>query len=196
MRTAPCLWLPAVLLSGLGTSPVLARSPRPEAPARQLVLRQDDGKPPTFLGYGLTERDARQHALDQAREWLAAKGGFDWTPPADYLLRKGLVRFVTPDKEELEKARNLKIAGPQEVVKMELAVTAAGAEEIQQVARDQRMKERQGLLARILGGLVALLVVAGGYLRLEEATRGYYTARLRLAAGVLLALIAALLFVA
>ena len=41
-------------------------------------------------------------------------------------------------------------------------------------------------LALGLGGSVALLIVLGGYLRLEEATRGYYTRVLRLtAAGVL-----------
>lgn len=195
MRKAPWLWLPVVCLAALQASPVLARSARAEAASRRVVVKQEDGSPPTFVGYGLTERDARQHALEQARDWLAAKGSFDWTPPTDYLVRKGLVRWVAPDKEELEKARNLKLAGPQEVARMELVITAGQAEEIQQVAREARMKERQGLLARVLVGLVVLLVVAGGYLRLEEATRGYYTARLRTAAEVVLALVAAALLV-
>jgi hypothetical protein len=47
------------------------------------------------------------------------------------------------------------------------------------------------LFARVLAGLVALLVVAGGYLRLEEATRGYYTTLLRAAAVAFLALVGA-----
>ena len=40
------------------------------------------------------------------------------------------------------------------------------------------------LLARVLGGALAVLLVVAGYLRLEEATRGYYTKLLRLAAFV------------
>ena len=82
------------------------------------------------------------------------------------------------------------------VIKMGLlTVTAGQKEEMQQVAREHRMKERQGLVARVLAGLVALLLVAGGYLRLEEATRGYYTTLLRGAALVVLALVGALLCV-
>ena len=34
----------------------------------------------------------------------------------------------------------------------------------------------------MLGGVVCLLLVVGGYLRLEEATKGYYTRLLRLTA--------------
>ncbi len=187
MRTAPWLCLPLVCLAaGLQASPAAAKS----SPARPVVLTAD-GKVPTFLGYGLTEQDARQHALEQARDWLAEKGGFDWAPPVDYLLRKELVRRVSPDPEEVKAAQGLKIAGPQEVVKLELVVTAQKAEEIQKVAREARMKERQGLLARIFVGLVALLLVAGGYLHLEERTRGYCTTLLRAGAVAVLALVGA-----
>jgi hypothetical protein len=187
MRTAPWLCLPLVCLAaGLLASPAFART----LPPRPVVLTAE-GKVPTFLGYGLTEQDARDHALKQAREWLADKGGFDWTPPEDYLLRKELVRRISPDPEELKAAQGLKIAGPQEVVKLELVVTAVKAEEIQKVAREARMQERQGLLARIFVGLVALLLVAGGYLHLEEKTRGYCTTLLRAAAVTVLALVGA-----
>jgi hypothetical protein len=59
---------------------------------------------------------------------------------------------------------------------------------MQRLARQGRMESRHLILARILGGLVAMLLVLGGYLRLEEATRGYYTSLLRLSAvGVLTA---------
>jgi hypothetical protein len=191
MRSAPWLCLAVVfLVAGTQASPAHARSGRGDA-SRRLVLKQADGTVPTFLGYGRTESDARQHALEQAREWLAEKGGLDWTPAADYLLQKGLVRFLAPTEEEWKQAQDLKITGPMKVVKMELAVTAAQAEDVQQVARVQRMKQRQGVLARLLAGLVALLLVAGGYLRLEEATRGYYTTLLRTAALVVLALVGA-----
>src|SRR5207253_1873148 len=53
--------------------------------------------------------------------------------------------------------------------------------------RQERAVKRQTSILRILGGLIAVLLVVAGYLRLEEATRGYYTAMLRVAAiGVLL----------
>ncbi len=180
MRSAPWLFVPVVcLIAGLQVSPAHARPPRAEAAGRP-VLKQE------FVGYGITVHDAEQHALEQARDWLAEKGTFDWTPPSpDYLRRKGMVRFSEPTEQEL------KLAGPMKVVKMTLTVTAAQAEELQQVAREQRMQQRQWLGARVLTGLVVLLLVAGGYLRLEEATRGYYTTLLRAVALGVLALVGA-----
>ncbi len=54
-------------------------------------------------------------------------------------------------------------------------------------ARDQVQFQRNALAARVLAALVALCLVVGGYLRLEDLTHGYYTALLRLgAAGVVL----------
>jgi hypothetical protein len=179
MRTAPWLCLPvAALLAGLGASDAFAKVTRAEA-ARQPVLKRE------FTGYGTDLLLAQQHALAQARDWLAEEGPFDWTPPPEYLRQKGLVSFSAPTEQEL------KLAGPMKVVKMDLTVTAGQAEEIQKVARQHRMTQRQWLLGRVLVGLVALLLVAGGYLRLEEATRGYYTTLLRAAALTVLALVGA-----
>jgi hypothetical protein len=166
------------LAAAAQASPAQSRPVRPHASLRQ-VLRQE------FVGYGTTEQDARTHALEQARDWLAEKGPFDWTPPVDYFLRRNMVRFSEPTDQEL------KLAGPMKMVKMDLTVNVGQAEEIQLVAREYRMKDRQGVLARVLAGLVALLLVAGGYLRLEEATRGYYTTLLRSAAAFILALVGA-----
>jgi hypothetical protein len=61
---------------------------------------------------------------------------------------------------------------------------------VQRVAREHRVLERHKLLGRVLAGLVIALVVIAGYLRLEEATRGYYTQMLRLAAVTLVSLAA------
>jgi hypothetical protein len=76
------------------------------------------------------------------------------------------------------------------VVKMKLTITTEQARAIQKQAQQQRMKSRQWLSLLGLGGLVCLLGVVGGYLRLEEATKGYYTRRLRIAAISLFILIA------
>ena len=56
------------------------------------------------------------------------------------------------------------------------------------------MFQRLAVAARVLAGLVALCLVVVGYLRLEDLTRGYYTALLRLGAGVALLLTVAGLF--
>jgi hypothetical protein len=179
MRFAP--WL-CLCVAGLAAGPSLA-FPRPAKPVlldvRRIVLKHD------FTGYGVDVPLAEQDALEKARAWLAEKSGFEWTPPLDYLRRKGLVRFSEPTEKELQ------LAGPMKVVKLDLEITAAQAEEIQQVARQQRMTQRHLVGARVLAGLVALLLVAGGYLHLEEKTRGYCTGLLRAAAVAVLALVGA-----
>ena len=58
---------------------------------------------------------------------------------------------------------------------MQLEITDEQAREIQKQAQHQRMKERQKLSLLVMLGAVCLLGVVGGYLRLEEATKGYYT---------------------
>jgi hypothetical protein len=64
---------------------------------------------------------------------------------------------------------------------------------IQKLAQQQRMKERQKPALLVLLGAMGLLSVVGGYLRLEEATKGYYTRLLRLAAiGVVAVIVAGL----
>jgi hypothetical protein len=51
-----------------------------------------------------------------------------------------------------------------------------------------------GLLGKILVGLVALLAVVTGYIRLDDWTKGYYTGWLRLAAWGILAVVGTGLF--
>ena len=55
--------------------------------------------------------------------------------------------------------------------------------------RQVRAQSRMKVLAKGLAGLVAILAAIAGYFRLEEATKGYYTAWLRL---VTLGLVAAI----
>jgi hypothetical protein len=166
------------LATGLGASVAFARPPL-RLDVRRTVLKQD------FTGYGIDARLAEQHALEQACAWLAEKGPFEWTPPVDYLRQKGLVRFSEPTEKELQ------LAGPMKVVKLDLEITEGQAEEIRRVARQQRMTQRHLVAARVLVGLVTLLLVAGGYLHLEERTRGYFTTLLRAAAVTVLALVGA-----
>jgi hypothetical protein len=57
--------------------------------------------------------------------------------------------------------------------------------------RQERATARQSIMVRVLGGLVALLVVIACYLRLEDATKGYYTTLLRVAAVTFVVLVGA-----
>jgi hypothetical protein len=65
-------------------------------------------------------------------------------------------------------------------------------EELYQVKqREARATLRQGVLVRVLAGLVAVLAAVALYFRLEDATKGYYTTLLRLAAVAFVALVGA-----
>jgi hypothetical protein len=136
-----------------------------------------------FKGYGPTVTDAEKDAMQKACEWIEKNGGLGWTPNPQYLREHNMVRFVGEPKEE----KFERLEEPVKVVIMDLEITKQQAEEIQKQAQVQRMKSRQGISLLVVLGVVGLLAVVGGYLRLEEATKGYYTRLLRVVAvGVLL----------
>jgi len=141
-------------------------------------------------GYGKSAEDAREVALkkaqDKLEEYLTQNfGRLDWSPvlgPRSRLEEWGVLREVTPP-EPVE----LGPGEPAQRVQVRVEITGRYLQEVQKLAREERMQQRHLLLARVLAGLVALLVVVAGYLRLEDLTRGYYTTLLRVAAvGVLL----------
>jgi hypothetical protein len=183
MRLANSLRLLALcLVAGAlqaSSSPALAKS-APPGP-KKVVINEE------FQGYGLTPTDAQANALENACNWLAANSNLGWTPTPEFLREKGMVHFVgEPDEKESNVAKDFAKDGKVKVVTMKLEITADQAREIQKQARQERMVSRHLLLARILGGVVCLLIVVGAYLRLEEATKGYYTRLLRLTAIAIL----------
>jgi len=184
MRISTSLHLAALcLIAGslsVSVAPLSARPPLPEA--KNPLLHEE------FTGYGKTETAARNDALAHASLWLEEHSGLGWTPDAQYLLDRALVRFSEAEDKVFEEPM-----GKMKLVTMQLDITAKQASEIQKQAQHQRMAERQKSSLLVLLGVVCLLGVVGGYLRLEEATKGYYTRWLRLAAvGVLLVIVAGL----
>jgi hypothetical protein len=132
--------------------------------------------------YGETQKDAEEGALQEAAEKVA--GYFhqnvaalsDWSPSAESLSNKRVISLLEGTEQvELQGKVSYKAR-----VKVEFSSKSVG--ELVEEARGTRMHDRQLLLARLLAGAVALLLVMTGYLRLEDATRGYYTTLLRLAA--------------
>jgi hypothetical protein len=187
MRLTNALRLLALCLIAGGfqasSSPALAKSV-PPGPKKILIKEQ-------FQGYGLTPKDAEANALERACDWLAANSNLGWTPTPEYLREKGMVQFDEPTEKDSAIAKELGVR--MKAVTMNLEITADQARDIQKQARQERMVSRHLLLARVLGGVVCLLIVVGAYLRLEEATKGYYTRLLRLTAiGILIGVGAAL----
>jgi hypothetical protein len=195
MRTFFWIFVVVVTMAISGRLLARPRPPVPPAPVAPPAVRMPAGKvlyQKDFLGYGGTLESAREHALEQAHEWMVENVHLGWVPPVEELAGgpenngRGLVTFEEQVKNDLD----LPISGKTKVVKAHLSINQAQAWEIQQKGRQERMQERCGLLSRILAGVVALLLIGGGYLRLEEATKGYYTTALRLvAAGLLLVLL-------
>lgn len=170
---ALCLVAGALLAS---SSPALAKS-APSGP-KKVVIKHE------FQGYGLTPKDAEANALEQGCDWLSANSNLGWTPTPEFLREKNMVQFGEPAEKDSDIAKEF--GGRMKVVAMQLEITSDQARDIQKQARQERMVSRHLLLARILGGLVCLLIVVGAYLRLEEATKGYYTRLLRLTAIAIL----------
>jgi hypothetical protein len=187
MRLAGWLRLVALcVIAGNFSLPAASARAASSDPKKPLVKEE-------FKGYGLTQKLAETNALERACSWLTDNSKFGWIPSPEYLREKNLVKFDEPTEEEFEKAGDFAKDRRMKVVKMHLEISADQARDIQKQARQERMGSRHLLLARILGGLVCLLIVVGGYLRLEEATKGYYTRLLRLAGiGILVSIALAL----
>lgn len=171
-----------LLVGGVRISSTLAG---PADPARPLPAPPAN---PTWTedGYGRTPQDAEEVALKKAQESVTTfllkqygdLGG--WMPKPESLREAGVVRPEgSPETVQLDGRQVQHVR-----VRVELTPTYLG--QVQEFARAQRIEQRHLVLARVLAGLVVLVVVVAGYLRLEEATRGYYTRLLRLAGvGVL-----------
>jgi hypothetical protein len=108
-------------------------------------------------------------------------GDRGWRPMKVQLTPEYLKRFgVVQPQGKAQPAPG--VDGDAMVVRYRIELTPEYLREVKRVAREQLVQERHFLLARILGGVVVVLLVLVGYLRLEDMTRGYATQLLRLAA--------------
>jgi hypothetical protein len=189
MRISTSLRLAALcLLAGsLSASPSpLGAQPAPGGPKKPLIHEE-------FTGYGTTEFLAKKSALESACAWLEKQSGLGWAPDTDYLVNHKMVHFG----EAKDKHFDDPMLKDMKVVTMQLEISAEQSRDIHKQAQQQRMKERQKLSLLVLLGVVGLVGVVGGYLRLDEATKGYLTRRLRIAAiAILLVIVAGLCVIA
>ncbi len=167
-----------------------------------------------------TDDEAVKDALDKARakvtEYLRSQSPpMEWSPDPTWILVR-LVRDLKDEQRikelEFENPREVQFAGHTAQVEKEefkglgemrraavlIEVSPFAQGEIEQQERQWQAKQRQdraasrqGVLARVLAGVVALLAAVACYLRLEDATKGYYTTLLRLAAVAFVARVGA-----
>jgi hypothetical protein len=148
-------------------------------------------------GYGRTPEAAEQIALERARakveEYLRAnyEARFGWRAPESLLRPEDLRQKwgVVVHGHKAEK-RQLKVVDGDDLAyraTAQVQITPQYQAEVNRLVREHQVLGRHLIAVRVLAGLVIVLVVVAGYLRLEEATRGYYTTLLRAsAAGILL----------
>jgi hypothetical protein len=161
-------------------------APRPELPASPPTTAPEVLFSDTVeIGGQVTAEDARQLGYKAARTAVLAflrqqNPPISWQPPLEYV------------KQNLVSERSLKTKHEESgqetyVVTLDVKVTDKDLQEMVEKDRQVSMEAREWLVAKVLGGLLALLIAVAGYFRLEEATRGYYTNWLRLGALGLLA---------
>jgi hypothetical protein len=159
------------------------------APPARVVPKGDN----VVDGYGPTAVKAKERALEHAQEkveeLLRERFGPDgWRPNEEQLAADYLIHYavVTPQGDP-EPSPGINDNDRAMVARYKVELTTDYLQEVQRVAREQRVQERHLVMARLLGWVVVLLLVVAGYLRLEDMTRGYATRLLRLGAVVLVA---------
>jgi hypothetical protein len=138
-------------------------------------------------GYGRSPELARKVALENGEakvvDLLRGKFGQGQIVPsaslrADALRQNGvLVPLGEPQADGLGSQRYK--------ARVQVELTSTFIQEVQSFSREARSKDRHLLLGRMLAAVVVMLLVFASYLRLEDATRGYYTWMLRLGAGAI-----------
>jgi hypothetical protein len=191
MRSFPwIIGIPLVLLAGCA-----ARYSEPEAVQTSLTS-------PTWAvkGYGETVEDARQRALEKARDsvedYLEKRyPSIGWQPTVGNLLAQSVVKVDEPKPSELDQLKGYETTAHVDLRSANLVKLQAEVDQAREQAQANVLYWRHLLVGRILAALVALFLIVGGYLRLEEMTRGYYTTLLRVVAGAALLLIVAVVVI-
>jgi hypothetical protein len=185
MRPSP--WIGLVTVALLGAAGLLQAADKPgKAPPVPPDIETWE-----VTGYGQSVRDAERDAAEKARvlveDFLLTKHpDLGWAPSAAYLRQSNVVSTLgKPVETEFEHA------GKVWMVKMRVEIGPSQMKDMQVLARQQRQQIRHRLAGWVLLGVILLLAVGIGYLRLEDATRGHLTGTLRVSALALASLIVA-----
>jgi hypothetical protein len=135
--------------------------------------------------FGTTAENAKQLLLDDAQQELVSKlraQHIKWTPSTQYIEQHITQESVEPDKTDVKGTKMTE-------VKLQVTVSQDDYQEILNADREVRRDNNQLFLARILATIVTICAAVSGYLRLDEATKGYYTNLLRLGSLGLVAVV-------
>jgi hypothetical protein len=145
------------------------QSPRPEWVSE--VIRGEDDSPD--VAESLAFINARK-ALEQ---YLLTQRPLVKTPDDDYIRDHLLIEQpkLSADPNEIKSDKKY-------AVTLKVGVDADKFAAIFNHQRDERSRDRMMGLGRMLAIVVAFLATVSGYLRVEEATKGYYTTWLRVGA--------------
>jgi hypothetical protein len=194
MRAARLISLVALglLVSGFATD--LRASP-PSARSRSKSSAPEDKKAVWTVeveGWGKSPDDAYQDALKKAQVEVIAflkddNRHFIWTPELPFVAK------LVKDKHEGEDKEFQTIG----LMKQQILTVGISNSDYREMAREDRIAHsdlRMIVLGKALAGLVAVFGAFAGYFRLEEATKGFYTAWLRAGAVGLVAAVGATLY--
>jgi len=121
--------------------------------------------------------DVRNALRDDVVDWLGSEVPGSWTPPSrliDALILETQINPVVKDY------------GTLYVAELKVDFSPDRRKALVQVFHREQVRQRLTALGGILGFVLICLAAISGYIRTDEATKGYYTNRLRMltAAGV------------
>lgn len=137
-------------------------------------------------GLGKTSEDAHQDALDKTsglvnRYFHEHLPGLKW-PISSEFIESRLVDASPPKTREFPEP-----AGTMTQMNWHVRITPEHQTLVLQQDRRFRMEHRMIWLGQVLAAVMALLATGAAYIRLDEASKGYYTGWLRLGATALVA---------
>ena len=125
-----------------------------------------------------TDPAALEQACQELTDYLKRQHPeVDWQPTVEYIQRAKLIQAVGEPQKLLSDRGN-----EYYVVPLRVSLNTEQLRELRQAARQHRIEQRQHLAFLALVAFSIFLVVALGYLKLEEMTRGFYTNLLRVVA--------------
>lgn len=176
----------SLIFIGLIATALRHNTPRPPIPWKRAEAREVTNLKADIVGGAHpTKAEAERLALEEAQIKVVAylrslDPPVEWVPSTEYV-RKLAGR--TPIRYD-----TLHAVG-EDVVKAKLTVevNAGDRAEIRRFDRDQRSQFRMTLLAKLLAGVLVMLGAVAGYVHLEDKTKGYFTAWLKLATALVIA---------
>jgi hypothetical protein len=121
--------------------------------------------------------DVRKALRDEVVDWLDSEISGSWSPPSRLVDAMILETRINPVVKDY---------GTLYVAELKVDFSPERRHALVQVFQREQVRQRLTVLGGILGFVLICLAAISGYIRTDEATKGYYTNRLRMltAAGV------------